>query len=116
MDFDGFLALMNKDFEKFESWEKNANTLSINELLENYNHWSSMYNDALKRYWDFENKETDVSAFMGKMGYLHHLSRLSWSSLKLFTDKILEENKNLKAPKPVTKKSTKKTKKNGLKK
>ena len=48
MDFDGFMLLIQRDYEKFEVWEKDAKKHSLEELRENYNYWKDHFKEALR--------------------------------------------------------------------
>ena len=109
MDVDGFLLLMERDFNKFQLWEKTSKNQSLEELKENYNYWRDHFKEASEKYWNIEKdqKDKDISLFMGKLTYFLYLSRFGWNSLSAYTERLQEETGQIKKPKETTNKKPK---------
>ena len=59
VDFDGFMLLIQRDYEKFEVWEKDSKKHSLEELRENYNYWKDHFKEATEKYWNLDKDEKD---------------------------------------------------------
>lgn len=113
MDPDGFLLLMDRDFEKFNEWEKNSKNMSIKQLLTSHNEWRKKMIDAKEKYGfsnDAEGNE-NISDFMAKTVYFYYLAMIGWSTLRAYANKLECENKKLKKLAKIPTKTSKKKKK-----
>ncbi|MCH7560053.1 MAG: hypothetical protein IIC67_01555 [Thaumarchaeota archaeon] len=87
-------------------WEKDSKKHSLEELRENYNYWKDHFKEATEKYWnlDKDEKDKEISTFMGKITYFLYLSKISWNSLSAYTEKLQKESKTLKKSQKVKKK------------
>lgn len=112
MDTDGFMLLMDRDFERFRKWESECDNKTLDELNKDYHYWRQNAADAREKYGftkvDAEKK--DISEFMGKITYLYHVDLFAWTALTVYTRKLQEEYHLLKRPK-TAKKTRKRNKK-----
>ena len=115
MDPDGFMLLMDQDFEKFSEWEKNSKNMSIKQLLTNHNEWRKKMIDAKEKYGFSNNAEgnENISDFMAKTVYFYYLAMIGWSTLRAYANKLECENKKLKKSAKIPPKTSKKKKKSG---
>lgn len=109
MDYDGFMLLMERDFEKFTNWEKKSKKMSLEQLRKNHNEWHQKMIDVKEKY-GFSNKpaeKEDISIFMVKTVYFYYLAMIGWFTLRAYTDKLREENKELRKSPSKTRKKKK---------
>lgn len=113
MDYDGFILLIDRDFEKFSEWEKKSKNMSVEQLRKNYNEWHQKMIDAKEKYGFSNNTEgnENIPDFMVKTVYFYYLAMIGWSTLRAYTEKIQDENKKLKKLAKTKPKTSKKKKK-----
>lgn len=113
MDHDGFMLLIDRDFEAFSEWEKKSKNMSIEQLRKNYNEWRQKMIDAKEKYGFSKNTEgnENISDFMAKTVYFYYLAMIGWSALRVYTEKLQDENKKLKKLAKISPKTSKKKKK-----
>ncbi|MEW6043066.1 MAG: hypothetical protein AB1608_02275 [Thermoproteota archaeon] len=101
MDFDGLLALMDRDHERFEEWMKGYDRLTLKELRDNYQNWLGRYLDAKKKYMNLkpENEAREITFFAGKLTYFYILANYTLVSLTIYSSKLEKEHPKFKSKK-----------------
>ena len=111
MDADEFIALINKDNERFREWQKSYKKKTLKDLYKDYGEWKKNADDAREKFWftkeDIERK--DILELMGKLAYFYHVDLFAWNVLEAFAVNLLKEHVALKKSKSA--KSAKKRRK-----